>query len=937
MSQQWFIVRSDDEDGPHTSSQLKSLADSGFLTPQMEVREANRTKSIPAGKLRGLFADEVTADVSPKMPLASSHPLQIRIAPLSTDAATPFRESPLQDTGASVSPTELPAPQSEVLNPQSGRIIADRIRINEIRQSLTQKLLSGGPDLPECPSVKATCDELNRLRTDVANFDNRLDRLEAARVCIERLERDCDLAKATFETTRRKLLEFHKLLGTVAYDEFLLGNIAEHSAFEARSQLEQRITALVKDRDVLASQPNAGLIQNATKKTRQWAISAQLMLEKSRIGEAERQVGKRLIDSKLEDSVRCERSERLIGEIQQLRKEIQLAGAKHDESKQNLIQHRLTTAEELDLKKFHNGTQFNDQVREIRNQRTQAQRFFDQYTNDIPDRLKADDQLPAGALANEVSELQRLELIAGPTQKLTTLSNMLTKVTSITRVPKSLGIAGVALIACLLLYAGLSFVGAVFRGQTIVNTDVVKNDEKEFEKTEVEMENVAVEVADRQPPRKLKSVTPKATLLPKPKTDVVPETKTPILSQPDLITNSVGGKLKLIPAGEFLMGSPVSEADRSDYEGPQHSVRITKPYYLGVTEVTQFQWFAVMQTKPWAGQQYVKEGDDYPAVYVSWEDAVKYCEKLSATEGKVYRLPREGEWEYACRGGSTTAYSFGGNPNQLSDHGWWGGLAGGNVRNEQHAQEVGTKASNPYGLSDMHGNVSEWCLDRDGEYTGNAAADPVGHSTGSRRVLRGGSWKSSAENCRSADRSITDPSYSNNDLGFRLALSPSSNVDFDQFVANDKFASWISDGCTLAKLKEEYPDLKERPDLEKVPFAGITAYSPESSSLWFHFYFYGSELYQITYSLLRTDESAKETIANFDRQLGEPAVKDKSLHDEFKDKHLLTTFRLWIIPSKHIHLTVVRYDRPEGGDPVWLHMIYQSTRAMERRSENATK
>ena len=494
MSQQWFIVQSDDEDGPHTSSQLKSLADSGFLTPQMEVREANRTKSIPAGKLRGLFADEVTADLTRKMPSASSHPLQEGIAILPDDTAASFRESLLPDTGAHVSPIELPASQTKVSNPQSGRIASDRIRINEIRQSLTQKLLIGGPDLPECPSVKATCDELNRLRTEVANFDNRLDRLEAARVRIEQLERDYDKAKKDFETRGGKLVEFHKLLGTLVYGEVLLGNLAEQSACEPRSQLEKRITALVKDRDVLASKPDGGLIQSVKVKSRQLAIFAQLMLEKSRINGAERQIGKRLIDSQLEDSVRCERTERLIGEIQQLRKEIQQAAGKRDEAKQNLIQQRLTTAEELDLKKFHTGTQFNDQVREIRNQRTQAQRFFDQYTNDIPDRLKADDQLPAGTLADDVSELQRLELIVGPKWELMTISNALKKVMSIATVPKSLRIAGATLILCLLLYAGLSFVGSVFRGQTPVNTDMVKNDANESTSITAEMKRVAVVV-----------------------------------------------------------------------------------------------------------------------------------------------------------------------------------------------------------------------------------------------------------------------------------------------------------------------------------------------------------------------------------------------------------------------------------------------------------
>ena len=142
-------------------------------------------------------------------------------------------------------------------------------------------------------------------------------------------------------------------------------------------------------------------------------------------------------------------------------------------------------------------------------------------------------------------------------------------------------------------------------------------------------------------------------------------------STPADITNSIGMKLKLIPAGEFMMGSPASEKGHESDEAPRHKVRITKAYYMGVTEVTQGQWFAVMKTKPWEGKEYVQEGEDYPAVYVSWDDAIEYCRKLSAMEGKSYRLPTEAEWEYACRGGKSTAYSFGSDASGLKNFAWF--------------------------------------------------------------------------------------------------------------------------------------------------------------------------------------------------------------------------------------------------------------------------
>jgi len=242
------------------------------------------------------------------------------------------------------------------------------------------------------------------------------------------------------------------------------------------------------------------------------------------------------------------------------------------------------------------------------------------------------------------------------------------------------------------------------------------------------------------------------------------------------ITNIIGMKLRLIPAGEFLMGSPADEAEHGDDEGPQHKVRITIPFYMGVTEVTQGEWFSVMGTKPWTGKHLVQEGDNYPAVYVSWDDAIEYCQKLSTRDGKTYRLPTEAEWEYSCRGGTGTAYSFGSDKSKLSQYGWWGGITGdGNSKSEQYAHAVGGKKANPFGLHDMHGNVFEWCSDRyAADYYGSSpASDPPGATAGSFRVLRGGSWFSQAAFCRSADRRTPTPTARGYSMGFRLALSPS--------------------------------------------------------------------------------------------------------------------------------------------------------------------
>jgi sulfatase modifying factor 1 len=240
--------------------------------------------------------------------------------------------------------------------------------------------------------------------------------------------------------------------------------------------------------------------------------------------------------------------------------------------------------------------------------------------------------------------------------------------------------------------------------------------------------------------------------------------------KPDLIVNSIGMKLALIPAGEFQMGSPDSEPDHGDDEA-QHLVKITSPFYLAVHEVTQQQYEKVIGARPWEDRPDVKMGDDYPAVYVSWNDAVQFCHKLSEKEGVKYHLPTEAEWEYACRAGTTTAYSFGDDASTLGEYAW-------HEKNtmdigEKYAHLVGQKLPNHWGLYDMHGNVWEWCLDWSGPY-GNEemVSDPAGPSRGNRKVLRGGSFNAEPPPyLRSAKRSNILLPGRFAPIGFRVARS----------------------------------------------------------------------------------------------------------------------------------------------------------------------
>ena len=248
--------------------------------------------------------------------------------------------------------------------------------------------------------------------------------------------------------------------------------------------------------------------------------------------------------------------------------------------------------------------------------------------------------------------------------------------------------------------------------------------------------------------------------------------KSVVVEPRESVTNSIGMELIEIPAGKFTMGSPEGEKDRDKNEA-QVSVTLTKSFWLGKTEVTQGQWKSVMGSEPWDRKGDVKADKDNPATHVNWDDATEFCKTLTATErksGKLkaneeYRLPTEAQWEYACRAGTTTAFSFGDDESKLGEYAWFG--FAGNTRGEKYAHTVGMKKPNPWGLHDMHGNVFEWCSDWYGEKL-SSGVDPVGPNAGSTRVIRGGFWCDSASGCRSALRYYYIPSYRNNYSGFRV-------------------------------------------------------------------------------------------------------------------------------------------------------------------------
>lgn len=249
------------------------------------------------------------------------------------------------------------------------------------------------------------------------------------------------------------------------------------------------------------------------------------------------------------------------------------------------------------------------------------------------------------------------------------------------------------------------------------------------------------------------------------------------------------------PSGGFTMGSPSDEPGRQPDEVP-HEVAILHPFLLGEREVTQREWTEVMGWNP----SYFT-GDDRPVDSVTWFDCIAFCIQKSEAAGlrpayqldadtirvgrhivagtvrwdtssTAWRLPTEAEWEYACRAGSTTPLANGtltdrycGSNPALDAAGWFCG----NARDRTHP--AGEKVPNAWGLFDAHGNVQEWCWDWSGAYPDSAVADPVGAAEGAWRILRGGSWSTWAQSCRSAARGGRDPGAFSHEAGFRLARS----------------------------------------------------------------------------------------------------------------------------------------------------------------------
>ena len=216
-----------------------------------------------------------------------------------------------------------------------------------------------------------------------------------------------------------------------------------------------------------------------------------------------------------------------------------------------------------------------------------------------------------------------------------------------------------------------------------------------------------------------------------------------------------------VKGGTFTMGATAEQGSEAESdEKPTHSVTLSD-YYIGKYEVTQAQWRAVMGSNP---SHFT--GDNNPVDFATWDEIQEFITKLNEKTGKKFRLPTEAEWEYAARGGNKSkGYKYSGS-NNIDDVAWY------DNNSSSETYPVGQKTPNELGIYDMTGNVCEWCQDWKGDYSSSSQTNPTGPSSGSRRVLRGGSWYYDAGSCRVSSRDGCLPDGSNYYVGFRLACSP---------------------------------------------------------------------------------------------------------------------------------------------------------------------
>jgi len=609
----------------------------------------------------------------------------------------------------------------------SDEVKALREKKDQLSTSIRQTVLDPKAKLPEEGSAQQLRSEHVQLTEQAETAKQQAERLTEAKLQVEPLVQECQGLEKELATARESLNEFYQPLGVAAFAGQLAGQIKDVSALADRLVVHEKVTQLQQEREALTPSADAKMLEKTKAKAQQLAAAGKIKIEQTKIGKLDKQIGQQLLGEQQEETVRCDETSAILDQISERRAEISEKEGKVAESTASFASSRDEVTKKLALSPFETVAELDIQIKENNTLTASAQKQLALLERELPDRLVADEELRSsdselGQQVQELAEIQSQLKTAGPS--LAGLGQLATKIKD--------------------AWSGLST-----RGKAIT---------------------VGV----------IALIAVSATMM----TEPGESTGEAGVS----LVNSIGMRFVPISAGTFTMGDVrpfqlgmgfagleetaamlnrqkrLKQGETAVLNAPK--VTLTQPFELGVYEVTQEQYEKVMEQNPSQSK-----GKQNPVENVSWDDAVEFCRKLSdlpaeKSVGYVYRLPTEAEWEYACRAGTTTKYSFGDTDSELGVYAWYNAIYG------DTTHPVGGKKPNAWGLYNMHGNVHEWCHDwYEEDYASGSVTDPTGAAKGSDRVRRGGCWLSSAWNCRSADRYGRSPDYRCEYLGFRVLRS----------------------------------------------------------------------------------------------------------------------------------------------------------------------
>ena len=624
---------------------------------------------------------------------------------------------------------------------------------------------------PDSPARKT--EEIKPLFQEYQNFQTRQEELKSLEIRITEMIPVIEQAEVEVAKAKRQLAEEEKVLGTFAeelgrsvFTGFQAGVIPDQLILGPRKELQTRLDELQAKRSSLQSQQRTGLLEKTKQQAHLLALAGQIKFEEVNVGSTDRLVGEAILSSKEKLTIKCSYTEQVLKAIIEQQQRIAPARGKLKSAEELVIQRKA----ECGAKLGRAAVQSSDLKSELKEHRGEAVRNTKQM-NSLRDQVVDVAIRSEVAILDVTISLKLRELRKLQESRAANRFQFANRLGSVMHLWKKLP-AGKRRTAVIAGGIVLGFLLLVFLGRGMFSNG-----------KGVQTAETAVDGRQSSKQGENTSGNP----------------------QPKEFANSIGMKLRLIPKGTFTMGSPASEKGRSDHERP-HEVTISRGFYMGVYEVTQEEYQKVMGTNP----SYFQDGKDarfkkldtskHPVEEVTWTDANAFCSRLSELPeekkaGRVYRLPTESEWEYACRSGSQAAYEFGENEGSLRDAAWFGNNSGKNeldtddlkekrediggytlslMANYCRTQIVGMKKPNAWGLYDMHGNVREWCLDGFTFYPYDAVTDPIGSEKNEARVVRGGSYFDQANRCRSAYREGNSPTTRINTIGFRVALIPGS-------------------------------------------------------------------------------------------------------------------------------------------------------------------